>query len=55
MTKQPGKWQVFDLKSDPAEKNDLSGKHPELIAQAVEVLRREVAENDIFPMTVPAP
>lgn len=52
-TKSPGAWEVYDLAHDPAETNDLAASRPELVAQAVEILRREVAENPVFPLPIP--
>ncbi|MEO5916327.1 MAG: arylsulfatase [Luteolibacter sp.] len=53
MTKNPGPWEVFNLKGDRSEKKDIAKDHPELVARAVEVLRQEVGENKVFPMAVP--
>ncbi|MFZ5831827.1 MAG: sulfatase-like hydrolase/transferase, partial [Planctomycetota bacterium] len=52
-TKKPGPWEVYDLSQDPGETRDLAGSRPEVIAQAEEILRREVADNPIFPLTIP--
>lgn len=52
-TKKPGPWEVYDLKADPGESHDMAKEHPEVIEKAVTILRREVGENDIFPMTIP--
>lgn len=48
---QPGPWEVYDLVRDPNESN--SSQNPETIARAVDVLRQEVSENPIFPMSLP--
>lgn len=53
LTKKPGAWEVYDLKNDRSEKNDLAAKHPELIQQAVDLLKSEVTPNPTFPMPVP--
>ena len=52
-TPQPGAWELYDLKSDPNEQNDLAGQRPELIAKAEAILRDQVHENPVFP--VPSP
>jgi arylsulfatase A-like enzyme len=52
-TKKPGPWQVYDLAKDPAESTDLAAAKPELIEQAVALLKQEVAPNDKFPMAIP--
>lgn len=52
-TKTPGDWEVYDLARDPAESNDLAARHRGLIAQAEEILRREVNDNPRFPLPIP--
>jgi N-sulfoglucosamine sulfohydrolase len=52
-TKQPGPWQVYDLSRDRGESNDLSATRGDLIAEAEAVLKREVADNRIFPLSIP--
>ncbi len=51
--KLPGPWEVYDLSKDQAETNDLANTRGDLIQQAEETLRREVAENSIFPLSIP--
>lgn len=52
-TKKPGPWEVYDLSQDRAEAHDLAASRSDLISQAEEILRREVAENAIFPLPIP--
>jgi arylsulfatase A len=52
-TKSPGAWEVYDLSTDPGEKHDLMRDRGDLIAQTEEILRREVADNAVFPLTIP--
>ncbi|MEN9777729.1 MAG: hypothetical protein RJB04_1484 [Verrucomicrobiota bacterium] len=52
-TPQPGDWELYDLKSDPNEQNDLAGQRPELIAKAEAILRDQVDENPVFPVPIP--
>lgn len=52
-SKAPGPWEVYDLSKDDSESNDLAADRADLIEQAVAVLRREVAENVIFPLEIP--
>jgi arylsulfatase A-like enzyme len=53
LKKKPGAWEVYDLTKDRAEKNDLAAEYPELIQQAVDLLKKEVTPNATFPMPVP--
>jgi arylsulfatase len=52
-TDRPGNWELYDLKADPNERNDLASRHPELIARAEAILRDQVDENPIFPVPIP--
>jgi len=52
-TKSPGAWEVYDLAKDRAEANNLAAMRGDLIRQAEETLRREVAENNVFPLPIP--
>jgi arylsulfatase A-like enzyme len=52
-SKAPGPWEVYDLSKDDSESNDLAAERTDLIEQAEAVLRREVAENAIFPLEIP--
>ena len=52
-TKTPGPWEVYDLAHDHAEAHDLAGTRADLIRQAEAILRREVADNPVFPVPIP--
>ncbi len=52
-TKKPGPWEVYDLSKDHAEADDLAADSPDLIRQAEDLLRREVAANSLFPLPIP--
>ena len=52
-TKTPGAWEVYDLSRDRAEANDLAATRADVIQQTEDVLRREVSENDVFPLVIP--
>lgn len=52
-TRSPGAWEVYDLAGDAAESRDLAGERPELVQQAIEVLRDQVDPNATFPLTIP--
>ena len=53
-TKKPGAWEVYDIAKDRGEKTDIAADNAEVIKQAEEILKKEVSENPIFPMDVPA-
>ena len=52
-TKSPGDWEVYDLSRDPAESANLAATRGDLIGEAEALLRREVAENPVFPLRIP--
>jgi arylsulfatase A-like enzyme len=52
-TKKPGPWEVYNLASDRGEKHDIAAEHPQQIAAVEKLLRREVADNPVFPLTIP--
>ena len=52
-TKTVGPWEVYDLSTDRGERHDLADSRPEVVQQAEEVLRREVAANSVFPLAIP--
>jgi hypothetical protein len=41
---------VYHTGEDPVEERDQAGKHPEVIAEAVAVLEREVEDNELSPV-----
>lgn len=51
--KQPGDWEVYDLAADAGETRDLARERPEIIQQAIDILRREMDDNPLFPVKVP--
>ena len=52
-TKAVSNWEVYDLSVDASEKTDIAATHKKVVDQALEVLRREVAENKTFPLAIP--
>ena len=50
---KPDPWEVYDLNVDPGETTNLASDHPELIERAKEILRAEMDDNPIFPLSVP--
>jgi arylsulfatase A-like enzyme len=51
-TDSPSEWEAYDLARDPGETHDLAAERPDLIEQAVAVLRREAAPNEAFPVNI---
>lgn len=52
-TRKVGEWEVYDMARDPQEREDLAAEHPEVVAEALRVLREEMDENAVFPVQVP--
>jgi arylsulfatase A-like enzyme len=52
-TKSPGNWEVYDLSVDRGETHDLTQSRAEVVARALQILQREVAANDRFPLSIP--
>jgi arylsulfatase A len=52
-TKSPGPWEVYDLAQDPGESRNLAEQYAARIAEVEELLRRETAENAVFPVPIP--
>jgi arylsulfatase A-like enzyme len=52
-TRKPGDWEVYDVVNDPQEANNVAKDHPELIRQAIEILKAQMHENQVFPLKVP--
>jgi arylsulfatase A-like enzyme len=52
-TKKPGAWEVYDIPADLAEAKNLANDRPDLIAQAMALLKAETSDNKIFPLTLP--
>jgi arylsulfatase A len=53
LTKKSGDWEVYNIPLDRSETKNLAADKPELIAKAVQVLKREMADNSEFPLPVP--
>jgi len=49
--KKAGAWEVYNIAEDPGETKDLAAGRADLIESAREILKRETAENAIFPLT----
>ncbi len=45
--------QLFDLKSDVGEKNDVADQHPQIIAQVRDILANGRTESEVFPLQRP--
>ncbi len=52
-TKRPGAWEVYDVVKDRGETKNIAGENAAFLKEVQEVLRHEVAENKIFPLTIP--
>lgn len=52
-TRKPGEWEVYNVARDRSEKSDLAKDRPELVQQAITILKAQMNENAVFPLTVP--
>ncbi len=52
-TKKPGAWEVYDLSKDRSEANNIAASNGPFLKQVEEVLRKEVDQNEVFPLTIP--
>jgi hypothetical protein len=41
-------WRLFNLRDDPAERDDLSRQHPDVLAQMLSEWNRYVAANGVI-------
>jgi len=48
----PGEWELFDLKEDPAEMNDLSGKHPERLEAMIARWEQYKQDNGVLDIAL---
>lgn len=53
LTKQPGDWEIYNVGKDPAETDDVSKQHPEVIKQVKQLLREQMSDNPVFPLRIP--
>lgn len=52
-TKSPSDWELYDLKVDSNETNNLAASDPMTIRNVEEILKKEVIDNAIFPLAIP--
>ncbi|MEL6896224.1 MAG: arylsulfatase, partial [Planctomycetota bacterium] len=41
---------LFDLEKDVAESNNLADKHPQVVKQVEQIMQREHAPSDLYPI-----
>ncbi|MEP4077466.1 arylsulfatase [Haloferula sp.] len=51
--KSPGPWEVYDVVKDRSETNNLASERPELVEQAIQILKAQMSENSIFGVELP--
>ena len=47
----PGEWELFDLREDPAEMNDLSGEFPDRLAEMIALWERYKDDNGVLDVS----
>lgn len=45
-----GEWELYDIRTDPTERDDLAGRHPELVARLSAAWDRAAWDNKVFPL-----
>lgn len=50
---KPGPWELYNIDADISETTNVAAKHPELVKRGIEILRGQMADNSLFPLTVP--
>jgi hypothetical protein len=51
--KNPDPWEVYDLARDPGEKKNLADTMGESIKKSEALLREQISENTLFPVSLP--
>ncbi len=49
-TKKPGAIELYDVATDPGEKSDVAGKHPEVVSRLVAIMEKQHLKSDLFPL-----
>lgn len=44
------KWELYDLRSDPAQSRDLAAKNPEKLAEMQAIFDQEAKRNNVYPL-----
>lgn len=52
-TKSRQPWEIYNLAADHGETSNLAATRKDLVAQAEAILKRETAENAVFPLALP--
>lgn len=50
---KPGPWELYNIDADIGETTNVAAKHPDLVKRGIEILREQMADNPLFPLTVP--
>jgi arylsulfatase A-like enzyme len=51
--RKPGEWEVYNIARDPSESSNIADDHPEVIREAIEILKTQMDDNPLFPVRVP--
>lgn len=50
MTSFEDEWELYDLRADPTELDDLAGRRPEVVAELAEAWERAAWANQVYPL-----
>jgi arylsulfatase A-like enzyme len=53
-TRRPGPWELYDIEIDPSESENLATTQPERLSEGQSLLAREMQDNPVFPVRIPA-
>ena len=48
-----GKPHLYNLATDPTERNDIAAEHPETVQKMIEIIRSQHTESPHFKVTIP--
>jgi arylsulfatase A-like enzyme len=47
----PGPWELYNITEDIGEQDDIANTHPDLVQQGIAILRQQMDDNPLFPVS----